>query len=179
MRFENVIYAKKLLFIRTCAVMDINCIYRKTVLSRMYKFNENIADNVRDVNYSLIFDILRISIIYGLYNDVCRMLCGTVVYSKKEWSNVVWKKAWQIENKTWYDDAILFPDSTLISRMMKYRNYQLRQRNVLHEMGMTYSLLFWENSHLVWNLKICFNSGRSHACMLAKCIVVSLEHETE
>ena len=63
--------------------MDINCIYRKTVLSRMYKFNENIADNVRDVNYSPIFDILRISIIYGLYNDVCRMLCGTVVYRHK------------------------------------------------------------------------------------------------
>ena len=49
--------------------------------------------------------------------------CGTVVYSKKDWSNAVLKKAWQIENKTWYDDAILFPDSTLISRIIKYPSY--------------------------------------------------------
>ena len=105
--------------------MDVDSIYRKTAMSRMYKFNENIAECVKDEYYSPIFDILRLSIIYGLYDEVCRMLCGTAMHSKKDWSNLVWKKAWQIENSAWAEDSTLFPDSTLISRMMKTPNYSV------------------------------------------------------
>ena len=65
------IYAKKFLFVRTIATQEENKIYANVFSSRLRQFNDDIQKCVRNEFSSPVFDILRISIIYGLYEEVC------------------------------------------------------------------------------------------------------------
>ena len=125
MRLENFIYAKKLLFARTCAIQDMDSIYRRVFMTRMLQFNENIEEGVENIHFSPIFDILRISILYGLYEDVCKQICGTVVYSEKAWKTIVWARAWEIERDAWKNVTLFFNNSRLLNNVMDEPGYTI------------------------------------------------------
>ena len=123
MRLENFVYAKKLLFIRSIAMQDGENIYLKICRMRMSHFNGNIQRGVTNVFLSPIFDILRVSIIYGLYEEVCRMLSGITIFSKSQWKQLVWNRAWQVEKDSWHFTTNLYCDSRLITRVMGTPGY--------------------------------------------------------
>ena len=91
--------------------------------SRLVQFNNDIAKGARNEFNSPVFDILKISILYGLYREVCKMLIGVAVFSKRQWKEIVWKRAWQIEEDSWNFTTRLFDDSKLISRVMGIPGY--------------------------------------------------------
>ena len=123
MRLENIVYTKKLLFVRTIAMQDKNSIYAKVVISRMRQFNNDIQVHISNKYFSPIFEILRISILYGLYNEVCRMLIGVSIYTKRQWRQIVWDRAWRIEKDSWDFTTVFFNDSMLIKRVMGIPGY--------------------------------------------------------
>ena len=125
MRIENFIYAKKLLFIRTIAVKDIDSIYRRVFIARMKQFNNDIGKGVSNIHHSPIFDILRVSILYGLYEEVYRMVIGTVTFSKQAWKVIVWNRAWQIEKGSWNDVTTLFANTSLLNSIMGEPGYSV------------------------------------------------------
>ena len=101
-RLEMFVYIKKLLFIRTIAILDDNSMYKHIFRARFNDFNDN--KDVCTINrlQSVTFDILRTADNFGLYEIVGQMLDGTRVYSKKQWRDIVWKRAREIDNYDWY-----------------------------------------------------------------------------
>ena len=60
---------------------------------------------------SPIFDMLTISIIFELFNTIGNALATGMVPSKKMWADLVWTKAWRMEDKLWASNGILNGDS--------------------------------------------------------------------
>ena len=125
MRLESFINAKKLLFVRTIASQDENSIYRKVFVARMHQFNDDINRGTTNQYQSPIFDILRVSIMYNLYEEVCRYVCGIIVYSKEAWKRLIWERVWQIEKNGWDFTGAMFRSSKLITRVMGAPSYSI------------------------------------------------------
>ena len=103
----------------------LNC---RSAINTSYEclmFNDNIGEGVKNVHQSPIFDILRISIIYGLYEEVCRQICGTFVYTKQAWKKIVCDRAWLIERESWNNVSLLFNNSRLLCRVMEEPGYSV------------------------------------------------------
>ena len=101
MRLENFIYGKKLIFIRTILIMDDTCIYKSVLKIRAIQFNENIRSGMINEGDSPMFDRLRISIIFGLYEVVMNMIINSHRYSKEGWKKLVFGRAWEVEDNDW------------------------------------------------------------------------------
>ena len=110
MRLENFIAGKKLLFIRTIIMMDDLSPVKSIFIRRCVAFSSDIGKGVKNEFDSPIFDILRIALCFDLYNEVLRMVNGTALFSKKQWSDMVWRRAWLVEDEDWI----------LRSRLLKY-----------------------------------------------------------
>ena len=93
---------------RSIVIQEDTNIYLRVCKTRMAHFNHNIQRGVENLHFSPIFDILRVSIIYGLFEEECRMISGVVVYSKQQWKHVVWNRAWQVEKDNWRYTTHLF-----------------------------------------------------------------------
>ena len=89
MRLENYIHVKKMLFIRTVMILKDQSIYKKVFIRRTMKFMENIPANVVNQWNSPVYEILKVSLIYGLLDDVMHMIAGTRVYDKHSWKTKV------------------------------------------------------------------------------------------
>ena len=113
-RLEIYVYVKKLLFIRTIAMLTDDSIYKRIFLRRFLDFNQYRAVSRENVLHSPTFDILRTSEIFGLYENVGQMLQGTRVFSKKQWRDIVWAKAWELENRDWHIRTNLFNSTEYI-----------------------------------------------------------------
>ena len=116
MRLENYIHVKKLLFLRTIAIRDDSCIYKSVLKCRAVKFNDDIRNGINNEHDSPIFDILRVAVMYKLYEKVMRMIFGGVLYSKHDWKKVVWSTAWCVEDEDWAYRAHLFKSTITIKR---------------------------------------------------------------
>ena len=97
-RIELFIYVKKLLFIRTIICMDDGFVYKKLLTSRTHKFNDDLERYVLNEFHSPIFEMLRASILFGIYRETVQMIFGLSVFSKIAWKNLVWEHAWKIEH---------------------------------------------------------------------------------
>ena len=50
---------------------------------------------------SIIYDILKTAILFRYYDECMRMLRGMVIYSKPQWKDMIWRRAWEIEKSDW------------------------------------------------------------------------------
>ena len=97
MRLESFIAGKKLLFVRTIIMMNDLSPVKMIFVQRCIAFDRNMEAGLTNKFDSPIFDILRMSLCFNLYNEVMRMVKGLAVFSKSQWSKMVWRKAWQVE----------------------------------------------------------------------------------
>ena len=107
-RIEYFIYVKKLLFIRTIAVLKENSLYRKIFVERYATYLEDKTSANVNKYKSPTFDILRIAEYFGILNEVGSILAGTLFFTKKQWKDLIWSKAWCIERQDWCFRHILF-----------------------------------------------------------------------
>ena len=114
-RLEIFIYVKKMLFIRTIAIMSETSIYRRIFVNRYLEYDRNSARCIENRLQSPTYDILRVSDMFGLYDDVCKMMNGTAIFTKKQWKDKVWEKAWGLENQDWHFRTNLFSSTKYIS----------------------------------------------------------------
>ena len=90
MRLERVIQIRKLMFMRTILVMEDEKILCDR--ARIYFSNENFgADNL---SRSVVFDLLNVSSVFGLIEEVKNMIKNQHFYPKSVWRNIVWRRAW-------------------------------------------------------------------------------------
>ena len=108
---ERLIQVKKMLFIRTILKMDENAVIRKIFAARFKVFVNNIDKHSRNQFMSPVFDILSIAIIFEFLGIINNALLSGVVPSKEVWANLVWTRAWRMEDKLWASNGILKGDS--------------------------------------------------------------------
>ena len=103
MRIENFIAAKKLVFVKTITIMDDQSLVKNVFIARCNEFVDDIDNGLTNTcRYdSPIFNMLKMAICFNILNEVMRMVNGLVVYSKKQWSDLVWRKAWALEDDDW------------------------------------------------------------------------------
>ena len=81
--------------------MNDDALYKRIFLRRYLEYNENIDLGMENRLQSPTFDILRIASIFGLYDELGMMMQGLRFYSKRQWRDIVWAKAWELENQDW------------------------------------------------------------------------------
>ena len=114
-RLELFIYVKKMLFIRTIAVMSDDSIYKRIFISRYLEYDHDMIRCTKNRLDSPTFDILRIASLFDLYNEVGNMLNGIAFFTKKQWKNMVLDKAWTFENQDWLVRTNLFISTKYIN----------------------------------------------------------------
>ena len=132
MRLENYINAKKLIFIRTILIRKDDCIFKQVFKERANVFNENINECIQNHYDSPIFDMLRVALIFDIYDSVMNMTFRNHSYSKQQWKSKVWSRAWEIEDCDWRY-------GTLFHTSMEKINLTI---------GSTYYLAWWQISDI-------------------------------
>ena len=74
-------------------------------------FVSDIDKCTRNQFVSPVFDILSISVIFDLLMTINNAIGTGVVPSKKVWANLVWARAWHMEDKLWASNGILNSNS--------------------------------------------------------------------
>ena len=114
-RLDIYIYVKKVLFIRGIAILPPESLYRKVFMSRIVEYDTNKESAMINANNSPIFDMIRVSDLFGLYNEVKSMILDNCYYSKGQWKQIVWNRAWGIERQDWAIRASLFRSTKTIN----------------------------------------------------------------
>ena len=94
--------------------MKEGSIYRRLLIHRLDVFISDTGKACRNEHHSPLFDILRVSLLFGMMEMVVRMAKGTHFYSKTMWKNEVWKNAWAIDNEDWRNTSSMFSDTYYI-----------------------------------------------------------------
>ena len=95
--------------------MPETSIYRRIFVNRYLEYDRNSVLCIENRLQSPTYDILRVSDIFGLYDDVGNMMNGTAIFTKKQWKDKVWEKAWGLENQGWHFRTNFFSSTKYIS----------------------------------------------------------------
>ena len=157
------ICVKKLIFALTIIKLDENSMIKKLFKIRAKAFNDNIAAGLQNEHKSPIFEILRVSYNYGLYEEIMRVLFGTITYNKNQWKTRVWATAWGIEDQFWKQTASLFRGTDLLFKTTSNPRY----------------LTWWHISDLIPRLmRICEDMARM-VCGTSNLKGDSIKHKRE
>ena len=113
-RLEIFVCVKKMLFVRSIAMLDDTSIYKQVFLHSYRCFDQNKVVSRENRLQSPTFDILKVSEVFDLYDMIGQMLQGTRVFSKKQWRDLVWSKAWGLEKQDWLFRTRLFNSTEYI-----------------------------------------------------------------
>ena len=126
---ENIEYFRKQsgkriqLFIHTIIRLGEDNMIKKLIKCRARTFNENINIGMENEHKSPIFEILRVSLNLGLYEDVKRMIFGRIVYGKPQWKARVWDITWRMEDLYWRQINILYRNDNLLFKKTSNPRY--------------------------------------------------------
>ena len=111
-RVEYFIYVKKLLFIRSIASLEDDSIYKHVFKSKLLLFEENHHRCNINRYDSPILEY------FGLITEVKGMIRGTRLYNKHQWKELVWQRAWNLEDQDWGFRTRLFKSTINLRRIM-------------------------------------------------------------
>ena len=118
LRLEIFIYLKKVLFVRSIAVMEDDSVYKQVFRQRLIQYNVNPPESNANRCDSPIYDIINATILFGLYDDAVGMILGTKMFSKHQWKLKVWDNAWYIEKQDWSIRSELFSVTKLLKNVL-------------------------------------------------------------
>ena len=67
---------------------------KKVVRYRSIAFSNNVEIGLMNIFDSPVFNILKYAMCFGIMREVLGLILGTIMYTKKQWSDLVWIKAW-------------------------------------------------------------------------------------
>ena len=117
-RLEYFIYIKKLLFIRSIAILENDTLYKSIFINRLIAYQEKRELSRRNEFKSPVLDMFKIAENFGLLTVVKGMLEGTKIYSKSQWKDIVWSRAWEIDDQDWRYRTIFFKSTENIRRVV-------------------------------------------------------------
>ena len=96
---EKVVYVKKLLFLRSICVMKDDATCKRILNNRTTAYNEDRVKARLNENNSPVFEIYNIAERVNLNDKCLNMVVNGHMYGKKEWSRIVWKSIWNLEDE--------------------------------------------------------------------------------
>ena len=131
------IKVKQLLFVRSILKMDPDNVIKKIFELRLNVFRDNLTESRKNRYNSPIFNLLDVAITFGVFNAIQDMISGKIpVASKRAWSNLIWDRAWKLEDANWRATNIIRKDNDLL----------------MHTMGETKYITWWAISDLDYRL---------------------------
>ena len=91
---DRYIGVKKLLFLKTMAVMKEHAVCKQTLMRKAYDFNNDLEKRVINEYERPIFEILKTARTFGMFDECMRMALNGCHVGKREWSRKVWETAW-------------------------------------------------------------------------------------
>ena len=140
-RIENFIYAKKLIFILKILIRDEDCIFKKILEYRAIKFNNDVRNGILNEFDSPLFDIMRVSIIFNMYDILMSMIFRNQMYSKTQWEKMVWANAWRVEDNDWQYSVILYDNLSNLDMTNGGANPTRFQSSLMHAKS-------WQSFHV-------------------------------
>ena len=101
MGISTYICIKKLLFAFSMIVMKEHSHIRQLFKQRAIDFNEDIQKGMINKFRSPTYEILKISVNFGVYNLIMRHLFNQEACTKIEWKKLIWRTAWNLEDSYW------------------------------------------------------------------------------
>ena len=124
MKLTAYVRVKKLLFIMSIVRMHPENILVKILRKRLTEFDQNTDECRKNKFRSPIFDILSVTITFGLYNVVKDMIMnGLPAVTKRSWSKLVWERAWALENVNWRATNIILKENDLLTNTIGNSRY--------------------------------------------------------
>ena len=123
MRIEVFIYGKKMMFLRNILAGEQNSIYKQVAIKRFHDFNNDIEAGCRNIYDSPIYDMLRVSMVMGLYEQVRNMIVAGHMYGKPIWRKIVWDRVWDIEKQDWELRVMHFRSTKLLNDVIGNPGY--------------------------------------------------------
>ena len=123
MRLERYIQVKKMLFIRAILALANDALSRVIFCERAtdYFRNERGFGDVQQ--FSVVHDLLNIAYLFNMSEVVRNMVERDHMYSKDKWKNMVWTRAWDLEDVFWQVEFRTRGNLDLISRVSNNCKY--------------------------------------------------------
>ena len=123
-RITTYIFVKKLLFAMSILRLDEQSVIRRVFLERFTFYINNMKQCRENKSRSPTFDLLNSATRFGVLSQLCDIVTGRMLpYSKKAWSNIIWNKAWQIDDLFWESTRILHKNNEVLHCAMSRSRY--------------------------------------------------------
>ena len=104
--------------------MDPNNVIFKIFKSRLTDFCNDMELCRMNRHNSPIFDILNNAVIYGILGPIKEMSEGKMcIAPKKSWSNLIWDRAWKLENANWHASNSILRQNDLLTKTIGDTRY--------------------------------------------------------
>ena len=121
-RISTFILIKKLLFAITILKMDADCFIRKLFCLRINDFV--MYEGWENPNRSAVLEITFAAKRLGLFNILVDMVNeNATIFSKKQWSKIVWGKAWILEDTFWDSTKLIHKENDLMYSTISRARY--------------------------------------------------------
>ena len=118
----NVYFDQKLLFALTILKMDLASYIRKLFCLRVNDFV--LYEGWENPNRSAVLEIIFAAKRLGLLNILVDMVNDNItVFGKRQWSKVVWGKAWILEDIFWDSTKLIHKENDLMYRTISRARY--------------------------------------------------------
>ena len=123
MRIQRFIEIKKLLFIHSILSRDEFDMVKVVFINRAKYFFDNIEICESNEHGSPVYDMLNIAINFGIIEIVKNMVYRGHLYSRADWRERIWKRAWELEEVYWCIEARCHKSLELINKICVNSQY--------------------------------------------------------
>ena len=124
LKLTSFIRVKQMLFVRSILKMDPENVVRKFFEVRLKSFCKNVEVCRLNKFRSPIFNILSIAMVFGVLGPICSMVEGQVpLVSKKAWSDLIWARAWKLDDASWLASNSILNENDLLTRTIGETRY--------------------------------------------------------
>ena len=123
MRLERIIQIRKLMFIRTILIMDENSLTKKMFCERAEVYFSEDHVGTENGPKSIVFDLLEVSALFGMLDEVKGMVQTQRFYPKSVWREMVWKRGWALEDVYWRIEKHLHKSLDILSNVSPIVRY--------------------------------------------------------
>ena len=102
--------------------------YRRLLVHRLDRYLE--GNGNENKYHSPLFDIFKVTQMFGMLGMAVSMLNGTHFFSKNAWKRNVWSNAWIVDNEEWKYTVALFSDTHYLNMTLPYTENYLIWRDV-------------------------------------------------
>ena len=118
-RLTTYICVKKLLFLQSVIRLDENNVIRNFLINSVDSFLSN-SEQCRINTYcSPVYDMCVTCEKFGILNTMTSIISGSIpIPSKKKWSELIWRKGWELDDNYWRAINTMNKENDLLSSTM-------------------------------------------------------------